>query len=111
LHALPGAPRNPLSALSKWKLFDNLRRSLVPTALIALAVLGWARLPELWPGEGPQCGDEAGGHDRDEDPARDVAAVTRAGDPTRHGGHDCRSGSGVCRDDALHSLSPCVGLR
>ena len=50
LHALPGAPRNPLSALSKWKLFDNLRRSLVPTALIALAVLGWARLPEpfMW---------------------------------------------------------------
>ena len=50
LHALPGAPRNPLSALSQWKLFDNLRRSLVPAALIALAVLGWARLPEpfMW---------------------------------------------------------------
>ncbi len=50
LHALPGAPRNPLSALSKWKLFDNLRRSLVPAALIALAVLGWARLPQpfMW---------------------------------------------------------------
>ncbi len=50
LHALPGAPRNPLSGLSKWKLFDNLRRSLVPAALIALAVLGWARLPEpfMW---------------------------------------------------------------
>ena len=50
LHALPGAPRNPLSTLSKWKLFDNLRRSLVPAALIALAVLGWARLPEpfMW---------------------------------------------------------------
>ena len=50
LHTLPGAPRNPLSSLSKWKLFDNLRRSLVPAALIALAVLGWARLPEpfMW---------------------------------------------------------------
>ncbi|MET0383857.1 MAG: cyclic beta 1-2 glucan synthetase, partial [Burkholderiaceae bacterium] len=50
LHLLPGAPRNPLSALSKWKLFDNLRRSLVPAALIALAVLGWARLPQpfMW---------------------------------------------------------------
>jgi len=50
LHALPGAPRNPLSALSRWKLLDNLRRSLVPTALIALAVLGWAKLPEpfMW---------------------------------------------------------------
>ena len=50
LHAFPGAPRNPLSALSRWKLFDNLRRSLVPAALIALAVLGWARLSEpfMW---------------------------------------------------------------
>jgi cellobiose phosphorylase len=50
LHLLPGAPRNPLSALSRWKLFDNLRRSLVPIALVALAVLGWARLPEpfMW---------------------------------------------------------------
>jgi cellobiose phosphorylase len=50
LHTLPGAPRNPLSPLSRWKLFDNLRRSLVPAALIALAVLGWARLPEpfMW---------------------------------------------------------------
>ena len=50
LHALPGAPRNPLPALARWKLFDNLRRSLVPAALIALAVLGWARLPKpfMW---------------------------------------------------------------
>jgi cellobiose phosphorylase len=50
LHALPDAPRNPLSRLSKLKLLDNLRRSLVPTALVALAVLGWARLPEpfMW---------------------------------------------------------------
>ena len=28
--------RNPLSALSQWKLFDNLRRSLVPAALTLL---------------------------------------------------------------------------
>jgi cellobiose phosphorylase len=50
LHLLPGKPRNPLSALSRWKLLDNLRRSLVPTALVALAVLGWAWLPEpfMW---------------------------------------------------------------
>jgi cellobiose phosphorylase len=32
---------NPLSALSRWKLFDNLRRSLVPAALVLLLVLGW----------------------------------------------------------------------
>ena len=28
--------RNPLSALSRWKIFDNLRRSLVPVALLLL---------------------------------------------------------------------------
>ncbi len=32
---------NPLSALSVWKLFDNLRRSLVPPSLLALLVAGW----------------------------------------------------------------------
>jgi cellobiose phosphorylase len=32
---------NPLSMLSKWKLFDNLRRSLVSPALLALLVGGW----------------------------------------------------------------------
>ncbi len=36
--------RNPLSFLSQWKLFDNLRRSLVSPALVALAVLGWTIL-------------------------------------------------------------------
>jgi len=37
---------NPLSALSRWKLADNLRRSLVPAALTALLVLGLALLAE-----------------------------------------------------------------
>ncbi|MBF0220152.1 MAG: cyclic beta 1-2 glucan synthetase, partial [Gammaproteobacteria bacterium] len=32
---------NPLSSLSRWKLFDNLRRSLVPAALLLLLLLGW----------------------------------------------------------------------
>ena len=47
---LPGRPRNPLSALSQWKLIDNLRRSLVPAALLALLLLGWLLLPMplLW---------------------------------------------------------------
>ena len=35
---------NPLSALSRWKLFDNLRRSLVATALTALLLLCWSQL-------------------------------------------------------------------
>ncbi len=34
--------RNPLSMLSQWKLFDNLRRSLVPVALALLMLLGWS---------------------------------------------------------------------
>jgi len=32
---------NPLSALSVWKIFDNLRRSLVSPALFALLAGGW----------------------------------------------------------------------
>ncbi|HEX2612978.1 MAG TPA: glucoamylase family protein, partial [Fibrobacteria bacterium] len=40
-----GKTLNPLSALSRWKIFDNLRRSLVPSALMVLLVAGWARLP------------------------------------------------------------------
>ena len=37
--------RNPISALSKWKIFDNIRRSLVPVALTALLLLGWILSP------------------------------------------------------------------
>jgi cellobiose phosphorylase len=46
----PGARRlaNPLSALSLWKLFDNLRRSLIPIALTLLLLLGWAVLEHAW---------------------------------------------------------------
>ncbi len=36
---------NPLSALSRWKLFDNLRRSTIPIVLTALLLLCWALLP------------------------------------------------------------------
>ncbi len=32
---------NPLSLLSMWKIFDNLRRSLVPPALLVLLAGGW----------------------------------------------------------------------
>ncbi len=44
------ARRNALSALSRWKIFDNLRRSLAPTALTLLLLLGWTVLknPLLW---------------------------------------------------------------
>jgi cellobiose phosphorylase len=43
-----GARDNPLSALSQWKLFDNLRRSLVPPALTLLLLLGWTVLASAW---------------------------------------------------------------
>ena len=33
---------NSLSWLSQWKIFDNLRRSLVPLALVALVFAGWS---------------------------------------------------------------------
>ena len=35
-----GRRRNPLPLLERWKLFDNLRRSLVAPALVVLLVLG-----------------------------------------------------------------------
>lgn len=40
--------KNPLSALSQWKLLDNLRRSLVPAALMVLFFTGWVVLPQAW---------------------------------------------------------------
>jgi cyclic beta-1,2-glucan synthetase len=52
---LPGVPgpggnrqKNPLSGLSRWKIFDNLRRSLVPSALTLLLLLGWTTLSPAW---------------------------------------------------------------
>jgi cellulose synthase/poly-beta-1,6-N-acetylglucosamine synthase-like glycosyltransferase len=40
-----GRGRNPLSALSCWKIFDNLRRSLMPIAILILLTIGWLALP------------------------------------------------------------------
>ncbi|MCC5971669.1 MAG: cellobiose phosphorylase [Pararhodobacter sp.] len=36
---------NRFSLLARWKLLDNLRRSLVPVSLLALVLAGWAVLP------------------------------------------------------------------
>ena len=45
LPRVPGADArwisNPLSVLSRWKIFDNLRRSLVPVALMLLILGEW----------------------------------------------------------------------
>ena len=38
---------NPLSNLSLWKIFDNLRRSLVPVALMLLLLGCWLLSPQL----------------------------------------------------------------
>jgi cellobiose phosphorylase len=40
--------KNPISALSRWKIFDNLRRSLTPLTLTLLLFLGWTVLPSPW---------------------------------------------------------------
>jgi cyclic beta-1,2-glucan synthetase len=37
--------RYPLPLLERWKVFDNLRRSLVPPALVLWLVLSWTVLP------------------------------------------------------------------
>lgn len=36
---------NPLSYISRWKMLDNLRRSLVPIAMVVWLVLAWIVLP------------------------------------------------------------------
>ena len=51
---LPWAPtahdgwrKNALSVLSRWKILDNLRRSLVPASLLVLLLSGWLWLPSV----------------------------------------------------------------
>jgi len=52
LPAVPGRDgrrtRNPLPALGRWKLLDNLRRSLAPAALVGLLLVAWAVLSPAW---------------------------------------------------------------
>ncbi len=49
LPIVPGPGRqlykNPISPLSRWKIFDNIRRSLVPVALTSLLLFDWLVLP------------------------------------------------------------------
>ena len=54
--ALPWAPdarwrwrRNRLPLVSRWKIFDNLRRSLVEISLVAMLAAGWFGLGAGWP--------------------------------------------------------------
>ena len=47
--SVPGADGrrepNPIGVLNRWKINDNLRRSLVPAASVALLLFAWALLP------------------------------------------------------------------
>jgi len=43
-----GSRKNPLSLFSRWKIFDNIRRSLVPLALLLLFLFGWTISPMPW---------------------------------------------------------------
>lgn len=52
---LPWAPsahngwcKNALTALSRWKILDNLRRSLVSPSLLILLIFGWLVLPPVF---------------------------------------------------------------
>jgi cyclic beta-1,2-glucan synthetase len=42
--------RNPLTFINRWRIFDNLRRSLVPVASLLLLLLGWlmSPTPRVW---------------------------------------------------------------
>ncbi|MDR8393270.1 glycosyltransferase 36 [Aliifodinibius sp. S!AR15-10] len=40
-----GKGHNPINIISRWKIFDNLRRSLNPAALLIFLLLGWTILP------------------------------------------------------------------
>jgi cyclic beta-1,2-glucan synthetase len=44
-HAGAGTIPNTLSAIDRWKILDNLRRSLLGLALMALLIAGWLWLP------------------------------------------------------------------
>lgn len=53
--SLTGNRANRLSILSKWKIFDNLRRSVVAPLVMALLILGWFLAPQgawWWTGIG-----------------------------------------------------------
>lgn len=41
---------NPLSWINRWKIFDNLRRALLPIALMLLLTVAWifSPIPEVW---------------------------------------------------------------
>ena len=49
-NAIGGQQLNPLSFINRWRIFDNLRRSLVPVAAVLLLLIGWnlSVAPGIW---------------------------------------------------------------
>ncbi|MDQ2691606.1 MAG: cellobiose phosphorylase, partial [Chloroflexota bacterium] len=45
-HRTKGSAPNTLSTIDRWKLFDNLRRSLLPLVVLGLLISSWLLLPE-----------------------------------------------------------------
>jgi cellobiose phosphorylase len=45
-----GFTKNPISIFCRWKIFDNVRRSLVPISLLLLFIFGWifSTTPWFW---------------------------------------------------------------
>ena len=45
-----GKEPNTLSTIARWRIFDNLRRSLVPVAILLLLLFGWllSNAPAVW---------------------------------------------------------------
>jgi cyclic beta-1,2-glucan synthetase len=45
-----GKESNPLSLINRWRILDNLRRSLVPVAALLMLLLGWliSAAPGVW---------------------------------------------------------------
>ncbi|HSO73038.1 MAG TPA: glycosyl transferase, partial [Thermodesulfobacteriota bacterium] len=42
-----GRGHNPLSGFARWKIFDNLRRSLLPAAILGLLITSWLMAPQI----------------------------------------------------------------
>ena len=40
--------KNPLQLLERWKIFDNLRRTVVPIFMVLVLLVGWIFLPGSW---------------------------------------------------------------
>ena len=42
-----GRGRNPISGFDRWKIFDNLRRSLLPVTILGLLITSWLIAPQI----------------------------------------------------------------